>query len=110
MAIYVLPDLPYDYSALEPYISGELMELHHDKRHHTYVNGVNSAVDQLAEARGAASFGGLSALETESWPRSSTRTSGPSLPSRRPSRRTLWLSRDRAGRCWHGTWLRDGPT
>jgi superoxide dismutase, Fe-Mn family len=63
MAVYVLPDLPYDYSALEPYISGEIMELHHGNHHHTYVNGVNSAVDHLAEARDAASFGGLSALE-----------------------------------------------
>ncbi len=39
------------------------MELHHDKHHATYVKGINTAVEQLAEAREAESFGGLSALE-----------------------------------------------
>ncbi|MGI9001888.1 MAG: superoxide dismutase [Pseudonocardia sp.] len=51
MADYVLPDLPYDYGALEPHIAGEIMELHHSKHHQTYVNGLNSALEQLAEAR-----------------------------------------------------------
>ncbi|MBS2938350.1 superoxide dismutase [Nocardioides sp. J2M5] len=63
MADYSLPDLPYDYAALEPYISGEIMELHHDKHHSTYVKGINTAVEQLAEAREAESFGSLSTLE-----------------------------------------------
>ena len=63
MTDYALPDLPYDYSALEPYISGEIMELHHDKHHATYVKGINTAVEQLAEAREAESFGFLSTLE-----------------------------------------------
>ncbi|EON95645.1 putative superoxide dismutase protein [Phaeoacremonium minimum UCRPA7] len=45
-----LPDLPYDYGALEPYISGKIMELHHSKHHQTYVNGLNSALDSIAEA------------------------------------------------------------
>lgn len=63
MADYSLPDLPYDYAALEPYISGEIMELHHDKHHNTYVNGINTAVAQLAEARDQESFGSLSTLE-----------------------------------------------
>lgn len=48
---YVLPELPYDYSALEPHISARIMELHHDKHHATYVKGANTAVEQLAEAR-----------------------------------------------------------
>jgi superoxide dismutase, Fe-Mn family len=40
-----------DYGALEPYISGQIMELHHSKHHQTYVNGFNSAVEALAEAQ-----------------------------------------------------------
>lgn len=51
MADYTLPDLPYDYAALEPHISGRIMELHHDKHHATYVAGLNTALEKLAEAR-----------------------------------------------------------
>jgi Fe-Mn family superoxide dismutase len=51
MGKYNLPDLTYDYGALEPNISGRIMELHHDKHHLAYVNGANSALDLLAEAR-----------------------------------------------------------
>ncbi len=47
---YTLPDLPYDYAALEPYISAEIMKLHHDKHHRTYVTNLNKALEQLAEA------------------------------------------------------------
>merc|ERR1712000_655424 len=46
-----LPDLPYDYGALEPHISGQIMELHHSKHHQTYVNGLNSAVEAIGEAK-----------------------------------------------------------
>ena len=53
MADYTLPDLPYDYAALEPHISGRIMELHHDKHHATYVAGANTAVEKLAAARAA---------------------------------------------------------
>ncbi len=63
MTDYTLPDLPYDYAALEPYISARIMELHHDKHHATYVKGVNSTIEQLAEARDANSFGHLTGLE-----------------------------------------------
>ncbi|WP_409484096.1 superoxide dismutase [Arsenicicoccus dermatophilus] len=63
MSIYALPDLPYDHAALEPYISGQIMELHHDKHHATYVKGINTAVEQLAEAREKQSFDALSTLE-----------------------------------------------
>jgi Fe-Mn family superoxide dismutase len=48
---YVLPDLPYDYSALEKAMSPEILELHHDKHHAAYVKGANDTLDQLAEAR-----------------------------------------------------------
>ena len=63
MSVYALPDLPYDYAALEPYLSGEIMELHHDKHHQAYVTGINTAVEQLAEAREKETFGSLSTLE-----------------------------------------------
>ena len=45
MEKYTLPELPYDYAALEPHISGKIMELHHDKHHNTYVNGANAALE-----------------------------------------------------------------
>ncbi|KAF2153214.1 mitochondrial superoxide dismutase [Mn] [Myriangium duriaei CBS 260.36] len=48
-----LPDLPYDYGALEPAISGKIMELHHSKHHQTYVNSLNTAMDKLGEAQAA---------------------------------------------------------
>lgn len=63
MTPYALPELPYDYAALEPYLSGEIMELHHGKHHHAYVTGINTAVEQLAEAREKEAFGSLSTLE-----------------------------------------------
>jgi len=50
VAIYTLPDLPYDYGALEPAMSGEILELHHSKHHAAYVKGANDTLEQLAEA------------------------------------------------------------
>ncbi|CCE78419.1 Piso0_001042 [Millerozyma farinosa CBS 7064] len=46
-----LPDLDYDYGALEPYISGKINELHYTKHHQTYVNGYNTAIEQHEEAK-----------------------------------------------------------
>lgn len=46
---HMLPTLPYAYGALEPAISGEIMQLHHEKHHATYVNNLNAAEEQLKE-------------------------------------------------------------
>ena len=48
MAI-ILPDLPYAYDALEPYIDAETMTLHHDKHHATYVANANAALEKHPE-------------------------------------------------------------
>src|ERR1044071_9657774 len=63
MATYVLPDMPYDYGALEPAITGEILELHHSKHHAAYVKGANDTLERLAEARDKEQFGGLGGLE-----------------------------------------------
>ena len=63
MPDYQLPELRYDYAALEPHISGRIMELHHDKHHATYVEGANAAIEQLGEARTKGDFTRLAALE-----------------------------------------------
>jgi Fe-Mn family superoxide dismutase len=63
MSNYNLPDLRYDYGALEPHISGKIMELHHDKHHANYVKGANQALDKLGEAREKDDFTRIGALE-----------------------------------------------
>ncbi|MEU1728749.1 superoxide dismutase [Nonomuraea sp. NPDC005692] len=63
MGEYTLPDMPYDYAALEPAITGEILELHHAKHHAAYVKGANDTLDRLAEARDKGEFGGLVGLE-----------------------------------------------
>jgi len=60
---YTLPDLPYDYSALEPYYSAEVLELHHDKHHAAYVKGANQTLERLAEARERDDFEAIVGLE-----------------------------------------------
>ncbi|MGH9095691.1 MAG: superoxide dismutase, partial [Acidimicrobiales bacterium] len=60
---YTLPDLPYDYAALEPHISGQIVELHHDKHHNTYVQGANTTLEKLEAARDADDFGAIVGLE-----------------------------------------------
>lgn len=51
-----LPPLPYPYNALEPYISEEIMRLHHDKHHRSYVEGLNKAELALKKARETGNF------------------------------------------------------
>ena len=65
MAIYTLPDLDYDYAALEPHISGEIMRLHHDKHHKAYVDGANTALEKLSEARAKGDFATIGKLEKD---------------------------------------------
>ena len=63
MAVYTLPELPYDYAALEPHISGRIMELHHDKHHAAYVAGANAALEKLQAARDADDFAAVNLWE-----------------------------------------------
>ncbi|GGP53831.1 superoxide dismutase [Saccharothrix coeruleofusca] len=63
MSQYVLPDLPYDYAALEPAITGEILELHHSKHHAAYVKGANDTLERLAETREKGDFSGIVGLE-----------------------------------------------
>jgi Fe-Mn family superoxide dismutase len=62
MTTYALPDLPYDYSALQPAISPKLLELHHSKHHAAYVKGANEAVDKLSSAREADEYSEIGRL------------------------------------------------
>jgi superoxide dismutase, Fe-Mn family len=48
---YSLPKLPYDYTALAPYISEEQLKIHHQKHHQAYVNGANAVFEKLDKAR-----------------------------------------------------------
>jgi len=65
MSAYTLPELPYDYAALEPHISGKIMQLHHDKHHQAYVTGANTALDALAEARESGNLANVNKLEKD---------------------------------------------
>jgi Fe-Mn family superoxide dismutase len=42
---YEVPDLPYDYNALEPHIDEQTMRIHHDKHHQAYVDKANAALE-----------------------------------------------------------------
>jgi superoxide dismutase, Fe-Mn family len=63
MPEYTLPDLPYDYAALEPHYSAQILELHHDKHHATYVKGANAALEKLDQARETGTFDAINQLQ-----------------------------------------------
>jgi Fe-Mn family superoxide dismutase len=51
-----LPPLPYDYDALEPHLSEQVLEWHHDTHHQSYVDGLNAAEETLAESRSSGEY------------------------------------------------------
>jgi Fe-Mn family superoxide dismutase len=63
MPKYTLPELHYDYSALEPHISGQIMELHHQKHHATYIKTANATLEKLDDAATKGELERLPALE-----------------------------------------------
>ncbi len=56
---YTLPKLPYAYDALEPSIDAQTMQIHHSRHHQGYVNGLNNALDKLADIRSGSGDAGL---------------------------------------------------
>jgi Fe-Mn family superoxide dismutase len=58
-----LPDLDYDFSALEPVICAEIMEIHHQKHHNTYVTNFNIAQEKYAEAEAKGDYAGMIAMQ-----------------------------------------------
>merc|ERR1719440_1798612 len=58
-----LPNLPYEYNALEPSISGQIMEIHHKKHHQTYINNYNTVLEQIEPAQKAGDAAKLISLQ-----------------------------------------------
>jgi Fe-Mn family superoxide dismutase len=61
---YKLPDLSYDFNALEPVISAEIMSLHYTKHHQTYVTNLNKALEQYLEAEANNDLSTMIALQS----------------------------------------------
>lgn len=59
---FTLPDLPYGYKALEPVISEDIMRLHHQKHHQTYVNNLNAALEKFGDACKSNDLASIAAL------------------------------------------------
>lgn len=50
--MFTLPDLPYDFNALEPYIDARTMEIHHGKHHQAYIDNLNKALEKAPALKG----------------------------------------------------------
>ncbi|MBS0603822.1 MAG: superoxide dismutase [Verrucomicrobia bacterium] len=61
---YKLPDLPYDFSALEPVITAEIMQLHYSKHHNAYVTNLNAALEKYQEAESRGDVAAMIALQS----------------------------------------------
>ena len=61
---YQLPNLPYDFNALEPVISAEIMELHYTKHHKGYVTNLNAALEKYHEAESKNDLAAMVALQS----------------------------------------------
>lgn len=61
---YQLPELPYDFNALEPVISAEIMELHYNKHHKGYVTNLNAALEKYHEAESKNDVAQMIALQS----------------------------------------------
>lgn len=60
---YTLPDLPYDFSALEPVISAEIMQIHYQKHHAAYVTNLNAALEKYEQAEQHGDIAAMIALQ-----------------------------------------------
>jgi Iron/manganese superoxide dismutases, alpha-hairpin domain len=92
---YSLPELPYEYNALVPYISEAQLRLHHDKHHAAYVNGANAIFERLDKARQAGTEVDMKATAKELSFQAGPYTSPPLLEKPCPGQQ----GRQRAGRC-----------
>jgi len=63
MTVYRLPELNYDYAALEPHYGARTLELHHSKHHKAYVDGANATLAKLEQTREQDDFSGLNSLQ-----------------------------------------------
>lgn len=63
MTQYKLPDMPYDFSALEPVISGQIMEIHYTKHHNAYVTNLNTALEKYREAESKSDMAAMIGLQ-----------------------------------------------
>lgn len=63
MTQYTVPELPYDFSALEPVISGEIMDLHYNKHHKGYVTNLNAALEKYHDAETKKDLAAMVALQ-----------------------------------------------